>query len=61
MGVDMIDPETRYALWKYEQFRRDRGLERRRSRFQAVERDDLPDLASENAEESACCGLEEAS
>ena len=57
----MIDPETCYALWKYERHRRDRELERRRSHLLASQPDDLPDLTSENAEESACCGLEEAS
>jgi hypothetical protein len=57
----MIDPETWYGLWKYEQHRRARQQERRRSQLQAAEPDDLPRLASHNGEESACCELEEAS
>ena len=55
----MIDPETWYALWRYEQHRRDRELERRRAFLAGP--DQLPDLASDIDEESPCCGLEEAS
>ena len=57
----MIDPEISYLLWKFEQGRRDRQLERKRARVEALEPQPLPDLEDDQSEEPLECDLEVAS
>jgi hypothetical protein len=44
-GVEMINPEIQYALWRFEQRRRDIELERRRRHLQAHQPNPPLDLA----------------
>jgi hypothetical protein len=57
MGVVMIDPELSYLVWKFEQSRRDRKLERQRAYLGALELEPLLDPAGEHGEEPAPCEL----
>jgi hypothetical protein len=57
----MIDPEISYLLWRLEQSRRDKELERRRAYRDALEPQPPPDSAGDHREDSPGCELEEAS
>jgi hypothetical protein len=61
MGVVIIDPEIQYSLWRFEQSRRDKRLERHRAHQQALEPRPPPDMARDHGEESLCCEFEVAS
>jgi hypothetical protein len=57
----MIDPEISYLLWRLEQSRRGKKLERRREYLDAMEPQPLPDPARDHGDEPPGCELEEAS